>query len=1005
MKISLIHLTDLHFTVKTASSDKVNALCAAIITQIRNSDACYVISSGDIAYSGSPEEFEVAKKFYSIIKQLVRNALPAVQLDFLFTPGNHDCFLKNETQLRKALLQNVSYQSLGSDSSIINQCIQVQDAFWDFYKNYQELPKNKLLYQVIKTHGNKKIVFNLMNTAWMSQIEEKPGSMFYPVNLVAGGIREKGNYNIGIWHHPYNWFTPNTAENNKKEFESFTESMNGLHFFGHEHEFENVFLQNHKTGNKSNLLSGSIFHDDSKPKKSGFQTVSIDLETEQTTHTTFEFKEGSYVPEVQPPINMINTSSRKLLVNKAFKSGLEEIKIPFVIEGRTNIKQSEIFVYQDLDNPEVDSMSLENYFNSIKLAQKDSLYSYAVIDGESQSGKSTLAAMLHLTTYENGLYPVSIKGSEIKEVDVLKLVRRKFRVQYDAKDTDFHIYNELNASEKILIIDDFHECNFNVKSLKAFFEAAKNIFGRIIYFITSESLIIPSIRAEFVDVTFFRIKQLGFVKRNELIEKYQWLKEDNLTAQEGELHEKIKIAFDNVQSVLGDKLIPSFPVYIISILQALEYKPLSQNETSYGYCYQTLIHYSLHKSGISNDDLDTYINFITELAYSFLIHKIYRISPEKFSQFHQEYQQKYLVPRFETVKKNLLKSKIIQEVDGDLKFGYNYILYFLAAKKISDIIHTAEGKQIINDLFKEMHLERNASVLVLITHHSKDITFIEESVINSMMILESINPITLEQNDPFYQEIYELAEGIKDDILISDNSPKEERAKMLSVQDHRQHIHQTAEMDTATTESEEALKFILPFKTAFRSIEIVGQIIKNRKGSLPKNQLMSMIQELYTTGFRTINYSVNLFANAKEGIIEQIRTDVKDDHNKAEIEAKVLKFFKVMCLEMCFNVFGKVTHAVGNKDLRVIFGDVSRSMGTPAAKILTFGINSYYGTITPEELRELTDQFKDNIVALALLRGRVKHYVYNREVTYKTKQQFASILKMQLAPVNPSKRK
>ncbi len=93
---------------------------------------------------------------------------------------------------------------------------------------------------------------------------------------------------------------------------------------------------------------------------------------------------------------------------------------------------------------------------------------------------------------------------------------------------------------------------------------------------------------------------------------------------------------------------------------------------------------------------------------------------------------------------------------------------------------------------------------------------------------------------------------------------------------------------------------------------------------------------------------------------------------------------------------------MGLKDLKSLFNDVAIDMNTPAAKLVSFGINSYYGTISENELKQIVNELKGNPVALKMLRGRVKSYVYSRNLDIRSKQKFASLLGMSLGPNRPS---
>jgi len=988
-----VHLTDLHFSSKTNLIDKTEPFCRAVITDLRAVSKVFFVISGDIAFSGKREEFNNAQRFFSMIKQLIKAELPAIEIRFVIVPGNHDCNFEHDVQLRRNAIKSINYLTLGDDNSVIDQCLTVQKEFWNFYSSFEKEPEDKLFYQLVEEVGGHKIAFHCINTAWMSKLNEEVGGVFFPVKWYEDVSTDCFSLNISVWHHPYNWFNPSTPENNKKEFERFTEKIATLHLFGHEHEQSFYVTENRSSGEKINLMSGKVFNEDKK-KASGFQTIVMTLSTMHGRVTKYEWDDSIYKSVNTYSVNCAKEEFRQFKLKDEYLAKLEEVKIPLFFDSKRIVKQSEIFVYPDLDSANADAPILESYLNSSKLTEKD--YAYIVLDGDSQIGKSTLLQMLTLDMYEKGISPILLNGKEIKDGDITKLMRKAFRQQYESKDDSVERFMQLKKNNKALLIDDFQDIDQSSSNAKRLFEAAISHFGKVIIILDSASVITPSIKSEFHDVKFYSVKPLGFKKRNELIEKYLLLKDSRYSLNEREFLENLNVSFDNVQTVLGDKLMPSYPIFILSILQALEYKPLKQNETSFGYCYQTLIHYSLHKAGVANDDIDTYFNILTELAYEFVRRDIENMPYNELMEFYIKYQDKFICPKYDTMIRVLKRSRILHESDAGFSFGYDYILYYLSAKKIADIIHEETGKQIVTELFNELHVERNANILVFITHHSKDISFIEESLLHSMFVLDSVVPITLERKDPFYEEIAEIVEQLKNDLLEINRAPKEERDKLLMEQDKQvMEIERNKERldEDIVKESREVF---LPFHKSFRSIEIVGQIIKNRKGSLPKSKLIEMIRELYTTGFRTIGYYSSLLNMAKTDILEAISKEKDLGDNMDEIEKRVSTFVQVISLHACLSVFNKLMFSVGNKDLKNLYKEVASSINSPAAKLVTLSINAYYGHITPEEVKELVQEFKGNIVATRLLRARVKNYIYMKNPDFKIKQKFAAYLDMKV---------
>ncbi len=371
------------------------------------------------------------------------------------------------------------------------------------------------------------------------------------------------------------------------------------------------------------------------------------------------------------------------------------------------------------------------------------------------------------------------------------------------------------------------------------------------------------------------------------------------------------------------------------------------------------------------------------------------INKKDFEVFYGKYRENYVAPEFETVRNKLLASNMLEEDSGSFHFGYKYVLYFLAAKKIAEMIEKPEGQTIVKNLYANLHKEKNANILVLITHHTKNYSFIEESILISMLPFENIAPITLEKHCDYYKLLEEIMKEIKQDVIEINRDPSEERKKQLMLQDRLE----SKKKQNADEESDSAVsETILPFIQAFRSIEIIGQIIKNRKGSLDKATLKEMLIELYYTGFRMISYLGVMFKEAKDELALHIEEKISKKDNIQDIERKVYKFLQFVSLQVCLGIFTKLVHSVGIKELREIYSDVAKELDTAAAKIVSFSINSYYGKIDINELKQLCKEFKNNVVAQQILRARVKAYTYNNYVDYKDKQKIAAYLNMKISP-------
>ena len=132
MEIGLIHLTDLHLESETDIKDKIESLCSVIKNDLSVADKKYLVISGDIVNHGKAKQYAKAKKiFQKILKDCNIDKL-------IIAPGNHDCNFDYDDQIRRNSINNIDYNTLGDDGSVIEQAIKVQKLeMWEVVLIYQ----------------------------------------------------------------------------------------------------------------------------------------------------------------------------------------------------------------------------------------------------------------------------------------------------------------------------------------------------------------------------------------------------------------------------------------------------------------------------------------------------------------------------------------------------------------------------------------------------------------------------------------------------------------------------------------------------------------------------------------------------------------------------------------------------------------------------------------------------------------------------------------------------
>lgn len=998
MEIGLIHLTDLHLETETNITNKIESLCSVIKNELSVANKKYLVISGDIVNHGEARQYKKAKE---ILKKILNDG----NIDkLIMVPGNHDCNFNYDNQIRRNSINNIDYNTLGDDGSVIKQAIKVQKDFWEFYSEFNDLPDNNLAYKILDSVNGLSISFVCFNTAWMSNIKEKVGSLFFPVKeLEVDG--DNTDISISVFHHPVDWFSPNKTTNNRNEFQDYIDSISNIKLIGHEHDNKSISRTNLDTNINVLEFSGEIFNRNGD-SLSGFQIIKIKPKMKELLLKKYLWKDDLYINNCEKEIPLHKTSKRKLKIKDRFWDELDDIKIPLQIDGRP-ILLSQVYVYPDLEERKEDFKELESYIDSKQLLENAKLKK-VILDGDSQIGKTSLLSMLFKEFYNSGLYPFLLNGEDINKTSIDKLIKKYFKKIY-ADDSQIDRYLQVKNDKKVILIDDFHQNKLNGKNLKQFIEDISNKYNKIIIVTDSSVELSAEVQSVFNDYDKLAIKPLGFKKTDDLIANYFECKSDFSTLGEQEKLSKIKSIFNQVRILLGDKILPPYPVFILSLLRTLDEATYSLNETSYGYCYESLLYFAFKsKARLKENQLTYYLSFIEQLAFSLFKIKNTFFDDIYLRKFYDEYKKKHIVDEFSILEKNLIDSYILKKNDNTYKFGYKYIYYFLVAKHIAGLINIEEGKKIIKDLFDKLYLEENANILVFITHHTKDNNFIEESVLKAMEPFEKIKPITLEKDCDYYSLILGLAENITKEILETDISPNKRRKENLEKIDKNCTISNNHDFTKNDV--------VRPYITAFKAIDIVSQIIKNRVGYLTKDNLVTYINELYLTGFRMIGAIGETYNNAKDEIVNDLVNSIIDDIEKkaknreylmgesidrSVIEKKVKRFFEIINLQICLGIFSKLVESAGINDEKVkeIYSIVAENINTPAAKLVTFSIRSYYYGVSVKEIKELAEEFEKNPVALKILKARVISYVYNNHLSSNKKQQISEILKLQLRPI------
>ena len=1003
MKVAILHLSDLHIDGSNYQwlINKTNHIVSAIWNDFSECNKIIIAVSGDVVYSGKEEQYGYAKLFFkALLRSFAERNLRETELEnkIICVPGNHDCNFDNDTKARTMLLNGVRSNLETVDKSVYDMVSAIQKEYQSFArdimidKEYVLSINNDLPIRV----GDKTILFRLYNTAWMSTMNESQNSLVVPMNML---VQETCNADlvISLFHHHYSWLTP-ACDNNKNNFRKRIMQTSNIVLFGHEHTPSSSQIVDHYEGEVVNEFEGGTLYSGQTggTRESTFNSFVIDLDSFDCTVRSFEYSSGIYSKKKEESVDLNNErKTDEFRHNDVFLKSLKKMSIPIHNSENAKMTLDEFFVFPDLERINTKHIKVDEDFTDSSTIIDDVQFNLVMLEGDDQSGKTSLLNMFYLRFVDRYMYPVLIKGKNITNDKLDKLIENAFSEQYNSDEKEK--YGQYDKARNVLLIDNFDVCTLNDTAKKNIIDRLVDRFHKVVLTTRENENVASSYYLmEKKDALLARIKPLGHLKRNELVKKfYSTYNVNALTIQQQVLLEQVKAGFDMVENFLGKEYMPSYPIYILSILLSnTKIQGTSLEQTSYGYCYEALITCALMTCVEDKTKIDRYYNVLMNLAYFIYTKNGKSISEAEFSDFYTKYQHTYFTQGYKETKNNLLKCNLLKCTDDYYyRFSYNYIYYFLVAKYMAGNIHSEEGVNDILDLCINIHDEQKANILVFIAHHIKNPQFIEATQLALTSALERQEPVTLKRDDKYYTLLNELCESLKKEIVAPEEKidPEKERENMLRKMDERDKYLSKDKVNPNALPVE-----IQNMNKALRSIEVVGQIVKNRQGSLPKTDIKAMVMQMYETAFRTISYFGTIVETDKAQVIDDIIKNKKEGISNDEIKKKLDAFFEITSLNFCLFVFSKMINSVGTKELRAIFTQVAEEIGSPAAKLVSFSIISCFSKIAIPELKDLVEELNDNPVAMSIIRARVRSYLYNNHVTFSDRQKI-----IQAVSLNP----
>ncbi|MEQ8415756.1 MAG: metallophosphoesterase [Imperialibacter sp.] len=1004
MKLGIIHFSDIHFRSHGNSiSNKEEKLFDSIKNRMTGVEHCILIISGDIAFSGQKEEYEIATKFVDNFAALLKDYCK-VDLNIVLTPGNHDCLFKPETEsLRSLALEDFSKKGFESiDNKILQVCLEPQQNFFEFAEKYTGFgfkPDINLLFQCFNFElSGKKIRVNAYNTSWFSKLHESPGVMMFPIDH----FRDSWEYSnvdfiVSVLHHPLNWLLPEHA----REFRNHIEKTSDLVLSGHEHSASRSIYSN-LSDNYTYYVEAPTLQESGKNNVSGFNLINIDFSAVKLLLETFNWDSGKYKPEADLVKKTLkrgyNLKSKRFNLREKHKNYLENIGTSFQHHNKEHVELDDLFVYPSLReiNPDKKNGRVINSLDIVHLG----LPLKRIIIGEDGSGRTILLKRLFQKFFDNGFLPILIPVGKLKHITLEKLkntIESNFIDQYQESLEELW---EFDMSRAIILIDDFHLFPSVSKYKKTFLHNLKLICPNILLsgnkLTQFEEFTSSEVENMYDGFDQYQILEYGPKLRLDLVNNWNTLEERYLEGNN--LLRRNDYCMGIVNDIIGKNLIPAYPIYILTILQSIDTFSGQNPEFSlHGYYYQLIINQAIGKAVSNRKEIGAYHNCISNYCY-FLFKEEIRLNPlteGDFRTFYSDFAKRYEITTisYDRMLDTLQKAKLIRVNDGQVIVAYKYVYYYFVAKYLSDHISEEIIVMQIKKMCQRVYREEYANIVIFLIHLEKSQMILSELLSNSRNLFKEYGVMRLDGDVGF---INKLVDSIPEQKLIHLNVV-EARQQEINEAESYEAVEREFENDELVNEYSleedvSELDILSRLNRGIKTIEILGQITKKHWAEIEGDKKFELAEETYLLGLRILKFYFDLLESNISALVDHVRKSLLKKERVKELSIIEIKkasneFIFNLCALSSYSIVKRVSNAIGLEELSSTFDRIIKVHNHQSVELINLSIKLDFFEGFPEnDILDFNKKTKTNYLSTTVLQKLVVDYLHLYFTDYKKKE-------------------
>lgn len=692
--VRLVHISDLHARVsqKEQITLRVNAFLNDLAKLNQPIDA--ILFTGDLAFSGKPEEYELAER---LLLTPLRRRFKIPKEKMFFIPGNHDV----DRDCIDPFTEDGITRRLNTveDAEAILEHPQHSLKRLENYSNFIQgfLKEDPAIFRVKKLNAaGLTFGFACLNSAWRCSGSSDAGHLFLTAKQVLPALEELKDchFKVGLIHHPFDWLHP--AELG----ESVADLKNGLDLVvtGHLHV---PLSQREVTPQSDSLMLSAPAMSENRADVVGYNIYEVSYgEKTLTAHyrkfvrigTRFD-KDTLHAPDGQYTFR-IASNDLTLFAQGALCQRITEVGTAIDSVFKKNLRE-----FQETDDPIYVTPAVQRVewkgAMPVHTPLPDImpiLDTNALIHGPREVGKTillqALASSTNAAASTNGgsRVAVYVNFDRARKIDIKKKIRAALT------ETLAGLQDIPPPAEIIFCVDHLADGDAPLEEFTML--AADNPGWRFIVSTDNHlQLDAAAARQDLADWSFYRIAHWGPGRIREFV-KIFFSKEDC----------EIDVAYEFIRNSLRDTDLPATPMVVILYLSVFQLVGEERTSLSFLHLLQTVESHRLsHSDNSSTDALYNKKRILAILAAECAAQGVTALPTSHVEKIVTDFFGKLLLEvRADKFIQGLVVAGILKYVDDEIAFTrYIFLEYYLATAFDKGI---AEFSQHTDTLFEAIEV-------------------------------------------------------------------------------------------------------------------------------------------------------------------------------------------------------------------------------------------------------------------------------------------------------------